>query len=154
MSPRPRFVALALCLALPLVALAAPRSARATVPESVLVIAGPLAEHYGVSGSAVTNLLQNGMSLESVTQLLLVKESSGKSFDQVTSTYRQQGDDIQKTADQLGVAADKYSAKNVQAAIDQAKADAAQSASQKASEKATETTTKAVDSLLGGMQQK
>jgi len=147
MSIRSRFIAPSLFLAISLLLFAAPRVALAAVPDAILAIAGPLAENYGVSGSAVTNLLEKGVSLEGVTQLLLVKEESGKSFDQVTDVYREQGDGIQKTADQLGVAADKYSEKDVEAAIDRAKADA----TEKASEKAAESAGKAVDSLLGGM---
>lgn len=147
MSVRSRFIAPSLFLATSLLVFAAPGVAQAAVPDAILAVAGPLAEHYGVSGGAVTNLLEKGVSLEGVTQLLLVKEESGKSFDQVTDAYRKQGDDILKTADQLGVAAGKYSEKNVKAAIDRAKADA----TEKASEQAAESAGKAVDSLLGGM---
>lgn len=112
-----------------------------------MAIAAPLAEHYGVSAGAVTNLLENGLSLEGVTQLLLVKESSGKSFDQVTETFQAQGEDITKTADQLGVAADKYSAANVNSAIDRAKA----SIVDDAAKSAADTTNKAIDSVLDGV---
>ena len=114
------------------------------LPEAMTVVAKSLAEHYGVPGDSVTALLGNGMSLESVTQLLLVKESSGQSFDKVTDLYSKQGNSIQKTADELDVAAEKYSAKNVQAAIDKAKADTATSAADKAAEE----TGKAVKSLI------
>ena len=86
-------------------------------------------------------------SMESLTQLLLVKESSGQPFDKVTDLYSEQGNSIQKTADELDVAAKKYSAENVQAAIDKAKADMATSASNKAAEE----TDKAVNSLMGGL---
>ena len=58
-----------------------------------------------------------------------------------------QGKDITKTADQLGVAADEYSAANVSAAIERAKADAADAAAQKTADK----TRNAVDSIFGGM---
>ena len=116
------------------------------VPETILVIAGPLAEHYGVSGPAVTNLLEQGVSLEGVTPLLLVKESAGREFNEVTAAYEKSGQDIRKTAEQFDVAAETYSAENVDAAIARAKSDAAQSASDKAAEE----TGKAVDSLLGG----
>ncbi len=146
----PRIAVLSLALAACL-ALFGARAAQAAVPESILVIAGPLAEHYGVSGTAVTNLLQNGVSLENVTQLLLIKESSGQSFDAVTGAYREQGNDMTKTADQFGVAAKKYSPKKVEKAIDRAKADAAKQASEEASEKAAEATGKAMDEMLGGM---
>ena len=140
---------LALCSALCLLVSVAFAPRAQAVPEAILAMAGPLAEHYGVPGDAVTGLLQNGMSLESVTQLLLVKESSGQSFDDVTAAYEKQGSDIQKTADELDVAAEKFSAENVQAAIDRAKADTAT----EASDKAAEETGKAVDSMLKGLGQ-
>jgi len=117
------------------------------LPEAMTVVAKSLAEHYGVPGDSVTALLDKGVSVESLTELLLVKESSGQPFDKVTDLYSEQGDSIEKTADELGVAAEKYSAKNVQAAIDKAKADIATSASNKAAEE----TGKAVNSLLGGL---
>jgi uncharacterized membrane protein len=166
MTPRPTALAIS-TLALLFGVSFAPRAQ--AVPEALLVVAGPLAEHYGVPADAVTGMLQNGMSLESVTQLLIVKQSSGQTLDDVTSVYHAQGDDIDKTAAELDVAAKKYSASNVQAAIDKAKADAASSASTRASDaastasgkaasaasdatsKAAESTNKAVDSLLGGM---
>ncbi len=117
------------------------------LPDAMTVVARSLAEHYGVSGDAVTALLDNGMSMESVTQLLLVKESSGQPFDKVTDLYSEQGNSIQKTADKLDVAEEKYSANNVRAAIDKAKADTVTSTSNKAAESAGKT----VDSLMGGL---
>jgi hypothetical protein len=117
------------------------------LPESLTVVAKSLAEHYGVPGDSVTALLEKGVSMESVTQLLLVKESSGQSFDKVTDLYSEQGKSIQKTAEELDVAAEKYSAENVQAAIDKAKADTTASAKKKASEESS----KAIDSLMGGL---
>ena len=114
------------------------------LPEAMTVVAKSLAEHYGVPGDSVTALLEKGMSMESVTQLLLVKESSGQPFDKITDLYSEQGNSIQKTADELDVAADKYSAKNVQAAIDKARADTATSAANKAAEE----TGKAMKSLI------
>jgi hypothetical protein len=117
------------------------------LPEAINVVAKSLAEHYGVPGDSVTALLDKGMSMESVTELLLVKESSGEPFDEVTDLYSAQGNDIQKTAGELDVSADAYSAENVQAAIDKAKADTASSASDKAAEE----TGKAVNSLMGGL---
>jgi len=117
------------------------------LPEAMTVVAKSLAEHYGVPGDSVTALLDDGVSMESLTQLLLVMESSGQAFDKVTDLYSEQGNSIQKTAEELEVAAEKYSAKNVQAAIDKAKTDAATSASNKAAEE----TGKAMKSLMGGL---
>ncbi len=144
MTLRPRLVLIAMFALFVTVSLA-PRAEG--LPEAMTVVAKSLAEHYGVPGDSVTALLDNGMSMESLTQLLLVKESSGQPFDKVTDLYSEQGNSIQKTADKLGVAAEKYSAENVQAAIDKAKADAATSASNKAAEE----TGKAVNSLMGGL---
>ncbi len=131
----------ALCVTLSL----APRAE--ALPEAMTVVATSLAEHYGVPGGSVTALLDNGMSMETVTQLLLVKESSGQPFDKVTDLFSAQGNSIKKAAAELNVAAEKYSAKNVQAAIDKAKADIANSASNKAAEE----TGKAMKSLMGGL---
>jgi hypothetical protein len=147
MSSSLRLITVSLAIPLAFAVLSTPRASEAAIPESVMAIAAPLAEHYGVSGSAVTSLLENGLSLESVTQLLLVKESSGKSFDEVTEAYRAQGNDITKAADQLGVAAEKYSAENVSAAIERAKADAVEGAT----DKATDATRKAVGSVFDSM---
>jgi hypothetical protein len=147
MSISLRLVTLSLSLPIAFAVLSAPRGSEAALPESVMAIAAPLAEHYGVSGSAVTSLLENGLSLEGVTQLLLMKESSGKSFGEVTQAFQAQGEDIKKTASQLGVAADKYSAANVSAAIERAKADAAEEATQKTGD----ATRKAVDSVFDRM---
>ncbi len=149
MIPAPRRIALSLAVALPLLVLGSARVAQA-VPESTLVVGNALAQHYGVPQGAVTGLLESGVSLDSVTQLLLVQESAGKSFDEVTRAYRAQGNDVRKTADQFGVAAEKYSARNVEAALERARADATEQASQEASEKAAEATGRAVDSLFGG----
>ena len=145
MSIRAPYVALALSMVLSLSLFAGPRVSQAAVPQSVLALAGPLAEQFGVSGSAVTSLLEKGISLDSVTQLLLVKQSAGKSLDQVTDLYRKQGNDVRKTADELGVAAEKYSPDKVEAAIDGAKAQVAKSATDKAADSAG----KAVGSLFG-----
>ena len=84
-------------------------------------------------------------ALDNVTQLLLLKQSAGKSLDQVTDLYRKQGNDVRKTADELGVAAEKYSPDKVEAAIDGAKAQVAKSATDKAADSAG----KAVGSLFG-----
>ena len=144
MTLRPSLIVIPAFALLVSVALA-PRAE--ALPEAITVVAKSLAEHYGVSGDSVTTLLDKGMSMESVTQLLLVKESSGESFDKVTDLYAAKGDDIEKTARELDVAADKYSTENVQAAIDKAKADTASSASDKASEE----TGKAVNSLMDSL---
>ena len=144
MTPRPSLVVIPAFALLVSVALA-PRAQ--ALPEALNVVASSLAEHYGVPGESVTALLDKGMSMESVTQLLLVKEDSGEPFDKVTDLYSAQGDDIDKAAGELDVAADKYSAENVQAAIDKAKTDTASSASDKAAEE----TGKAVNSVMDGL---
>jgi hypothetical protein len=151
---RSPYVALSLSLVLSLVVLATPRVSEAAIPESVLALAGPLAEQFGVPGSAVTSLLQKGISLDNVTQLLLVAQGAGKSFDQVTDLFRDKGNDVKQVADDLGVAADKYSPDKVKAAIDLAKSDAADAAQEAATaaakKQAADSAGKAVGGLFGG----
>jgi hypothetical protein len=146
MSPRFQTFALVLPVILSALALSAPRLAQAAVPDSVIALAGPLAEQYGVSGSAVTSLLKSGINLDTVTQLLLVKQAAGKSLDQVTDLYREGGDDVRKAADQLGVAASSYSPDKVNASLDRAKKEAADVAAKKAADSAG----KAIGGFLKG----
>lgn len=147
MTSRPRLASLTLSFAL-VSALAAPAVAQdAAIPEAVKVVAHSLATHYNVPVASVDAMLQEGVSMQTLTQLLIVKQSSGQSWEKVTDTWEEQGDDIDKTAAELQVAKDKYSAKNVQAAIDKAKADTASRATDKAAGEAN----KAVGSMLGGM---
>ena len=124
----------------------AARPAEAGVSETVLALAGPLAEQFGVPASAVTTLLEGGVSLESVTQLLLVSQSAETGLDEVTSAYRKYEGDITKTANDYKVAASAYSMENVNSAIDDAK----QQLTADATKKVTEGTTKALDDALGG----
>jgi hypothetical protein len=134
-----------LCLcALVLVGL--PRTAEAGTSEALLALAGPLAEQFGVPAGPVTSLLESGISLESVTQLLLVNQSSKAGLDNVTKLYRDSGNDITKTAETLDVASSAYSKEKVTAAIDEAKA----SASADATQKATDEANKAIGDALGG----
>lgn len=126
------------------------REAHAAEPTGMLALAGPLAEQFGVPADIVTGLLENGISVESVTQLLLVSQSSEKGLDDVANLYRQSGSEIEKTAAKLDVAASEYSAEKVTAAIDEAKAKAQADASEKAGEAASD----AVDSVLGGFNKK
>ena len=122
------------------------REAHAAEPTGMLALAGPLAEQFGVPAEIVTGLLENGISLDSVTQLLLVSQSSKKGLDEVATLYTETGNEIEKTAAKLDVAASEYSAEKVTAAIDEAKAKAQADASKKAGETASD----AVDSVLGG----
>ena len=96
------------------------RDVHAAEPTGLTALAGPLAEQFGVPANLVTGLLENGVSLESVTQLLLVSESSDKSLDDVTKVYDESGKKIDDTAAKLDVAATEYSPKKVSAAIDEA----------------------------------
>ena len=129
----------------------APRSANAEVSESLLALAGPLAENFGVPASAVTGLLNDGLSLETVTQLLLVNQETDSSLADVTKLFHEQGDSVEKTADELDVDADVYSTDNVSASLDKARTDATAKAADDAKAKAAETTGKALDSLGGLM---
>ena len=147
MSTRIRTISLSL-LALGLIVSAGlPRAAQAGVSDTVLALAGPLAEQFGVSPGLVTGLLEGGVSLESATQLLLVGQSASTKLEDVTKLYREQGDSVLKAAEELGVDAADYSQAKVSAAIDQATA-TAQAA---ATDKATEEAGKALGSALGGL---
>ena len=117
--------------------------ANAGVGEMALKLAGPLAGQFGVPVDAVTALLKGGISLESVTELLLVSQSSGKDLNDVTKLYRESGDQIGKTAEQLDVAESAYSTDKVNAAIDGAKQELQADAAKEA--------TKAIGSGLGGL---
>jgi hypothetical protein len=117
------------------------------VSETVLAMVPPLAEQFGVPASAVTGLLEDGISLDSVTQLLLVSKSSEKGLDDVTKLYRESGDEIEKTAKKLDVAAADYSPEKVKAAIDEATTKAQADAAEQAGDAASS----AVDSALGGL---
>ena len=64
-----------------------PRPSQAGLGDSALALAGPLAEQFGVPASAVTGLLESGISLDSVTQLLLVSKGSGSDLDAVSKLY-------------------------------------------------------------------
>ena len=139
---RNRFPALLSSLALAL-ALAFPAAPAAAIDASAL--AGPLAEQFGVPASAVTGLLEKGVSLESVTQLLLVSQSSEKPLDQVSTLYQQSDNDIGKTAGQLGVPESAYSDDVVTATIDQAKAKLQADA-------ADQVKGKMLDSVIGGFE--
>ena len=126
----------------------APRAAQAGVSEAVLALAGPLAEQFGVPASAVTELLESGISLDSVTKLLLVSQSSESKLDSVADLYRKSGNSIADAAGKLDVDSEAYSQERVTAAIDQAK----QEAQTAAADKAAAETSKAVGAVFEGFQ--
>ena len=123
------------------------RSSQAGIADTVVALAGPLAEQFGVPASAVTGLLESGVSLDSVTQLLFVSKSSGSDLDAVSKLYRESGNDIDDTATKLDVDAADYSQERVTAAIDEAKSQAQADAT----DKATEGVSDALGSALGGL---
>jgi len=125
---------------------AIPRDAEAGASATLIAMAKPLAEQFGVPGSAVEALLNNGISLESATQLLLVSQSSKQTLGDVTKLYEDSSRNITETAQQLKVDASAYSPEKVQAAIDDAKTKSVASAQEKAADEAG----KAVGSALGG----
>jgi hypothetical protein len=158
MSRRRHLVTLLVCLVTFAFAAAVPLTASAGVSEAVRALAGPLAQQFGVSPSAVTGLLDGGLSLESVTQLLLVSQSSEKDLDEVKRVYDQSEGQVAKTASELKVAASEYSPEKVTAAIDEAKQKAqedlsakAAEASQDATEKAASATQDATDKAAGAV---
>lgn len=115
--------------------------------DAAMALAAPLAEQFGVPAEAVTGLLEGGVGLESVTQLLLVSQSSDKSLDDVSQLYKASGSDIGKTAEQLEVPESAYSDDIVTSTIDKAK----EKLQADATDDATEEAGKALDSILGGM---
>ena len=123
------------------------RSSHAGLADSAVALAGPLAEQFGVPVSAVTGLLESGVSLDSVTQLLLVSKSSGSGLDDVSKLYRESGNNIEETAKKLDVDVADYSQERVTASIDEAKS----KVQADATEKATMSVTDAVGSALGGL---
>jgi hypothetical protein len=126
-----------------------PRPSQAGLADTAIALAGPLAEQFGVPASAVTGLLESGISLDSVTQLLFVSKSSGSDLDTVSKLFRESGKDIDDTAEKLDVDAADYSEKRVTAAIDEAK----RTAQADATDKATKGASDALGSALGGLNQ-
>jgi hypothetical protein len=126
-----------------------PRPSQAGLADTALALAGPLAEQFGVPASAVTGLLESGISLDSVTQLLFVSKSSGSDLDAVSKLFRESGNDIDDTAEKLDVDAGDYSEKRVTAAIDEAKSTAQADATDEAAKGVGD----ALGSALGGLNQ-
>ena len=147
MAPTPRATLLALLAIVLLGMVGLPRTSHAGIADSMMPLAAPLAEQFGVPASVVTALLEGGVSLDSVTQLLLVSKSSGSDLDSVTKLFRESGDDIDDTAKKLDVDAEDYSQERVTAAINEAKTEAQADAT----EAATKGVTDAVGSALGGL---
>ena len=123
------------------------RPAQAEVNQALLALATPLAEQFGVSSSTVSTLLEQGISLESVTQLLLISQNSDKGLDDVTKLYHKSKNDVTKTAEELKVAASAYSMDNANAAIDKAKMKLEEDTRKSANEAAT----KGIDSVFDGL---
>ena len=111
--------ALFLCAAL-LITTVGARDAHASDSTGLMALVPPLAEQFGVPADLVTGLLDSGISLDSVTQLLLVSKESEKGLDDVTDLYRESGNKIDETAAKLEVDKSEYSAEKVTAAIDEA----------------------------------
>ena len=120
-----------------------------TAPQGMMALAAPLAQQFGVPVGPITSLMDSGVSLESVTQLLLISQSSNKSLDDVSSVFNNSKQSVEQTAGQLKVAAADYSADKVSSAIDSAKAKL-EADTRKA---AADGTNKAIDSALGGLDQ-
>ena len=141
---RPSFASLLLAAAL-FIGAAGP--AAAGLDQAAMALAGPLAEQFGVPADAVSKLLEDGVGLESVTQLLLVSQSSDKSLDDVSQLYQASDSDIGNTAEQLEVPESAYSDDVVTSTIDKAK----EKLQADSTDAATEEAGKALDSVLGGM---
>ena len=143
-SPRSIFLSCLSVVLLGTVGLA--NSAQAGLSESMIALAGPLAEQFGVPAEVVTGLLENGLSLDSVTQLLFVSKDSGSGLDTVSELYGEAGNDIDATAKKLEVAKAEYSPERVKAAI----SEATSTAQAAATETATQGVNDAIGSALGG----
>ena len=144
---RPHRIATALLLsAALLITTVGARDAHAADSTGMMALVAPLAEQFGVPADLVTGLLESGISLDSVTQLLLVSKESEKGLDDVTDLYHESGDKIDETAAKLEVAKSEYSAEKVTAAIDEAKDKAQTDAAKEAGDAASD----AVGSVLGG----
>ena len=116
-------VAMIFCLTL---STSIPRNADAGMGSTLAALAAPLADQFGLPGSAVQSLFDQGISLESATQLLLISQSAKSSLDSVTKLFQDKGKDVTKTAQALKVDAADYSDDKVQLAIEKAKAEAAE----------------------------
>ena len=147
MAHTQRSALLAVLVIVLLAAVGLPRPSQAGLADTAMALAGPLAEQFGVPASAVTGLLESGVSLDSVTQLLFVSKSSGSELDAVSKLYQDSGNDIDATAKKLDVDAADYSEERVTAAIDEAKSKAQADATDKATKDASD----AVGSALGGL---
>ena len=147
MIQRHRSALLPLLFVVVLASVGLSRPAQAGLSDAALSLAGPLAEQFGVPASAVTALLDSGISLESATQLLLVSKNSGSGLDSVTNLFRESGNDISKTAEKLDVDAGDYSEERVTAAIDAAKRKAQDDTVEKAKDGASDALGSALDGL-------
>jgi len=136
----------ALCLILAVsVSATRPQEAEAGMTDTLKALAGPLADQFGLPGSAVQALFDKGISLESATQLLLISQSAKTALGDVTKLYDDSSRSVTQTAEALKVEAGAYSDDKVQSVIDKAKADAAN-----VHEKAAEDASKAAGSAVGG----
>lgn len=122
------------------------RDAHAGESTGMMALVAPLAEQFGVPAGLVSGLLESGVSLDSVTQLLLVSQESNKGLDEVTDLYHESGDKINETAAKLKVDQSEYSAEKVTAVIGEAKDKAQTDATKAAGDAASD----AVGSVLGG----
>jgi hypothetical protein len=126
----------------------APR-AQAEAAQGMLALAAPLAEQFGVPADAFTTLMESNVSLESVSQLLLISQSSKKDFGAVTEVFYSSNQSVEQTAGQLKVAASEYSKEKVTKTIDTAQAKLEADTREAAADGAN----KAIGSALGGLGQ-
>ena len=147
--PLVRKLSISVLTALLLFSVGSVQSAQAEPAQGMMALAAPLAEQFGVPVGAITTLMESNVSLESVTQLLLISQSSKQDFGKVTELYQGSKQSVDQTASQLKVAASNYSADKVTSAIDTAKAKLEADTRKAAADGAN----KAIDSALGGLGQ-
>ena len=114
--------------------------------DTWLALAAPLAEQFGVPSASVTQLIKDGVSIESVAQLLLVTDTSKASLDEVTKLYQESSNDVAAVAKELEVAASAYSKDKVEAVI----ADAQKQLQAEATDAVADEANKAIGNALGG----
>jgi len=80
-------------------------------------LVAPLAEKFGVPAGMVESLMESGLSVEGVTQALLVNQASDAGLGEITSMLGDHGNDVSAVADALGVSPSAYGEEAVKSAL-------------------------------------
>lgn len=149
MLTRSRRISFSVLAAILICSIGSARGAQAEAAQGMMALAAPLAEQFGVPTGSLTALMESNVSLESVTQLLLISQSSKKDFGAVTEVFNNSSQSVGQTAGQLKVEASEYSKEKVTGTIDTAKAKLEADTREAAADGAN----KAIGSALGGLGQ-